>query len=45
MNNSNIKPANDSDVLNFERKKSLIFNLGEIAYHLLTGLKATNAKN
>ena len=33
----------DSDILSFERKQSLTFNLGAIAYQLLTGKKATNA--
>lgn len=44
MNNGNGgKTMADSDVLSFERKKSLTFNLGAIAYQLLTGKKSTNA--
>lgn len=41
---SSTKQMNDSDVLSFEKKQSLIFNLGAIAYQLITGLKATDAE-
>lgn len=35
---------NDSDVFSFERKQSLMFNLGTIAYQFITGQKATSAE-
>ena len=35
----------DSDILSFEKKQSLTFNLGAIAYQLLTGKKATDASS
>lgn len=44
MVSANIKQMNDSDVLNFERKKSLTFNLGLIGYQLITGIEAVKAE-
>lgn len=43
LNNNNSAMA-DSDIMSFQRKQSLTFNLGAIAYQLLTGKKATNAQ-
>ncbi len=40
---NNSKSLAESDVLAFERRQSLIYNLGAIAYQLLTGRKATTA--
>jgi hypothetical protein len=38
------KSIADSDVLAFEKKQSLLFNLGAMAYQLLTGRRATSAE-
>lgn len=41
--NTNTKALAESDVMAFERRQSIIYNLGAMAYQLLTGKKATTA--
>lgn len=40
---TNSKALAESDVLTFERRQSLIYNLGAMGYQLITGKKTTTA--